>query len=79
MTKHVSDETLSDLFQELGEKEEVDQLTRKKLTRERMIDPADLAKALGAEPVGERSEKPLDILDVRHELQNMARKGKDPT
>ena len=77
MTKHVSEDTLGDLFQELGEKKEVDQLTRKKL--ERRIDPADLATALGAEPGGERSEKPLDILDVRHELQNMARKGKDPT
>ena len=74
MTKHVSDETLDDLLQELGEKDEVDQLTRKKLVMEPRIDPGDLAKDLGAEPVGARSDKPLDILDVRHTLQNMVRK-----
>ena len=79
MTKHVSDDTLDDLLQELGEKDEVDQLTQKKLVMEPRIDPADLAKALGAEPVGERSDRPLDILDVRHTLQTMARKGRTPT
>jgi len=36
MNKHVSKETLSDFFQELGEKEEVDLLTQKKLVAARV-------------------------------------------
>lgn len=37
------------------------------------IDPNQLGEFLGAEKVGERHDPPLDILDVRHTLQEMAK------
>lgn len=39
--------------------------------KQRKIDPNRVAKALGAEPVGTRSTRPLDIIDVREGLKKV--------
>lgn len=40
------------------------------------VDSKRVAAALGAEPVGDRSLRPLDIIDVRERLQRQV--GQDP-
>src|SRR5664279_597860 len=45
----------------------------RKFVMEPVVDAGDLAKALGAKPVGKRSDRHIDILEVRHTLQTMVR------
>jgi hypothetical protein len=40
---------------------------------EPVVDAGDLAKAIGAKAVGKRSDRTIDILEVRHTLQTMVR------
>ena len=42
-----------------------------KFKMERKVDPKRVAAALGAKPVGARSSRPLDILDVREGLKKV--------
>jgi len=44
-----------------------------KFKMERKVDPKRVAAALGAKPVGARSPKPLDIVDVREGLKRVVR------
>lgn len=42
-----------------------------KFKLQKKIDPNRVAKAIGAEPVGIRSPRPMDIIDVRESLKKV--------
>ena len=53
-------------------------MAKKKYRVEPKVDPKRVAEALGAVPVGARSSKPLDIIDVRERLKNQVKSKKKP-